>query len=161
MGNAGGIIKLTNREFVGGNMNIDPVKITDESVLKLFSEHDDYMIDFLGDDKWCYTRYHENENIEKVWVVSSDNLPIGCIAYRKKADGIGEVKRLYIKAEYRGNGISKELLKTVESYAKEQGCHTLFLDTRITLEPAVSLYRAFGFNIVFQQGLYIQMEKEV
>ncbi len=74
-------------------MNIVPMKITDESVLKLFSEHDDYMIDFWGNDKWCYTRYNESENIERVW--------------------------------------------------------------------AVSLYRSFGFNIVFQQGLYIQMEKKI
>lgn len=143
------------------SMNIVPMNITDENVLKLFSEHDDHMIDFLGDDNWCYTRYNENENIGKVWVVSSDDLPIGCIAYRKKADGIGEVKRLYIKEGYRGRGISKELLKTAECHAKEQGCHTLFLDTRITLEPAVSLYRAYGFNTVFQQGLYIQMEKKI
>lgn len=142
-------------------MSIDSMNITDEIVLKLFSEHDDHMIDFLGDDKLYYTRYNQNENIEKVWVVSSGNLPIGCIAYRKKADGAGEIKRLYIKEEYRGKGISKELLKTVECYAKEQGCHTLFLDTRITLEPAVSLYRSFGFSIVFQQGLYIQMEKTI
>lgn len=142
-------------------MNIVPMKITDENVRQLFSEYDDYMIDFLGDDKWCYTRYNESENIEKVWVVYFDNLPAGCIAYREKADGVGEVKRLYLKKEYRGKGMSKELLKTVEYYAKKQGCHTLFLDTRITLEPAVSLYRSFGFHIVFQQGLYIQMEKKI
>lgn len=142
-------------------MNIVPMKVTDEYVLQLFSEHDDYMIDFLGDDKWCYTRYNENENIGKVWVAFSGDLPIGCIAYRKKENGIGEVKRLYIKEEHRGKGLSKDLLKTVECYAKEQSCHTLFLDTRITLEPAVSLYRSFGFDIVFQQGLYIQMEKKI
>lgn len=141
-------------------MNISSMRVTDESVLKLFSEHDDFMIDFLGEDKVYYTRYNESENIEKVWVVFSDNLPIGCIAYRKKEEGTGEVKRLYIKKEYRGKGISKELLKTLECYAKEQGCHTLFLDTRVTLEPAVSLYRSHGFSIVYQQGLYIQMEKE-
>ena len=142
-------------------MNIVSMSIADKIVLSLFSEHDDYMIDFLGDDKWCYTRYSENENIENVWVVYSDNFPIGCIAYRKKADGVGEVKRLYIRNEYRGKGISKALLKTVECYAKKQGCNTLFLDTRITLEPAVSIYHSFGFNIVFQQGLYIQMEKKI
>ena len=142
-------------------MTIVSMNISDKSVLSLFSEHDDYMIDFLGNDKWCYTRYSENENIENVWVVYSDNFPIGCIAYRKKADGVGEVKRLYIRNEYRGKGISKALLKTVECYAKEQGCNTLFLDTRITLEPAVSIYRSYGFNIVFQQGLYIQMEKKI
>lgn len=142
-------------------MNIITMESVDEKVLKLFSEHDDYMIDFLGNDKWCYTRYNENENIGKIWVAVSDNIPIGCIAYREKDDGIGEVKRLYIKEEYRGRGLSKELLKAVECYAEEQGCHTLFLDTRITLEPAVSIYRAFGFQIVFRQGLYIQMEKKI
>lgn len=142
-------------------MNISSMGVTDASVLKLFSEHDDFMIDFLGEDKVYYTRYNESENIEKVWVVFSDNLPIGCIAYRKKEEGTGEVKRLYIKKEYRGKGISKELLKTLECYAKEQGCHNLFLDTRVTLEPAVSLYRSHGFSIVYRQGLYIQMEKEL
>ena len=142
-------------------MKIISISITDTSVLQLFSEHDDYMIDFLGDDKVYYMRYSENENLGKVWVAYADEFPIGCIAYREKDDGIGEIKRLFIRKEYRSKGVSKELLKTVERYAKEQGCHTLFLDTRITLEPAVSLYRAFGFNIIFQQGLYIQMEKKL
>lgn len=142
-------------------MNIIPAKTTDVSVLHLFSKHDDYMIDFLGDDSGCYTRYSENENIENVWVVVVDDIPAGCIAYRQKAEGVGEVKRMFIKEEYRGRGIAKKLLKMVEDHAKELGCHTLFLDTRITLEPAVSIYRACGFHIVFQQGLYIQMEKEI
>lgn len=142
-------------------MKIIPAKISDEGVLQLFSKHDDYMIDFLGDDKRYYTRYSVNENIENVWVAVENDILAGCVAYRQKAKGVGEVKRMFIKEEYRGRGMAKELLKMVESHAKEQGCHTLFLDTRITLEPAVSIYRAFGFHIVFQQGLYIQMEKEI
>lgn len=142
-------------------MKIISMKTTDESVLQLFSEHDDFMQDFLGDDKKYYTRYSENEKIEKVWGVYLDSTLIGCVAFRRKGEKVGEVKRLFIRSEYRGQGISKELLKTIESYAKEQGCTSLFLDTRITLEPAVNLYRSFGFKIVFKQGLYIQMEKEI
>ena len=142
-------------------MEILSLEVNNQAILELFSKHDDYMLDFLGEDKWCYTRYSENEGIEKVWVVYLDSSPIGCIAYRNKGSGVGEVKRLFIKEEHRGKGLSKELLKKVERYAKGVGCTTLFLDTRITLEPAVSLYRSFGFNIVFQQGLYIQMEKKV
>lgn len=142
-------------------MKIVSMSITDASILQLFSEHDDYMIDFLGDDKRYYTRYSEGENIGNVWGVCVDGCIGGCVAYRQKAEGVGEVKRLFVRKEYRGKGIAKELLQTVEDYAREQGCHTLFLDTRITLEPAVSIYRAFGFRIVFQQGLYIQMEKKL
>ena len=132
-------------------MEIISSNIYDTQVLKLFSEHDDFMIDFLGADKVYYTRYSEKENIEAVWIVYSENLPIGCIAYRKKENGVGEIKRMFIKDRYRGQ----------ENHAKNQNCHTLFLDTRITLEPAVSLYRNFGFAITFQQGLYVQMEKKI
>ncbi len=142
-------------------MRIVSTDITNWDVLQLFSLHDDYMIEFLGEDKAYYTRYNESENIENCWIAYSDDSPIGCIAFRKKSDNVGEVKRLFIKSEYRGCGISKILLDTVECYAKEHGFHALFLDTRITLEPAVSIYRNFGFSIVFQQGLYIQMEKKL
>ncbi|MDE7327963.1 MAG: GNAT family N-acetyltransferase [Lachnospiraceae bacterium] len=83
------------------------------------------------------------------------------MAYRKKSDGVGEVKRLFLKKEYRGRGISKLLLSTVENHARAQGLSKLFLDTRITLEPAVSLYKKSGFKIIFKQGLYVQLEKEL
>jgi len=142
-------------------MNIQPMNITDTIVLELFSEHDDFMIEFLGKDSHYYTRYTENENIENVWVMYADDFPAGCIAYRKKADGVAEVKRLFVRKKYRGRGFSIELLKTMEHHAIKLGCTALFLDTRITLEPAVSLYRSFGFDIIFQQGLYIQMEKKL
>lgn len=142
-------------------MNIVLMKTSDEDILELFSEHDDYMIDFLGEDADCYTRYNDCEQIEKVWGVYVDNSLAGCIAFRRKSDEAGEVKRMFIRREYRGKGISRLLLDTVEKYANEQGYTTLFLDTRITLEPAVSIYRSFGLDIVFQQGLYIQMEKKI
>lgn len=142
-------------------MNIIPMSVSDTQVLELFSEHDDYMMDFLGNDKNCYTRYSAAENIERVWVAYEENIPIGCIAYRTKTDDTGEVKRLFIRSGYRGRGISKALLSELKSYAKTKSCTKLFLDTRSTLEPAVSLYRSYGFEIVFQQGLYIQMEMNI
>ena len=142
-------------------MEIRLADMKSKDVLQLFSEHDDFMLDFLGDDRAIYTRYSERENIERVWIAYREEVPAGYIAYRLKSDGVGEVKRMFIREKYRGRGMSGDLLKTVEQYAREQGCHTLFLDTRITLEPAVSVYRRFGFEIIFQQGLYIQMEKKL
>ena len=119
------------------------------------------MLDFLGEDSSFYTRYSEAENIEAVWAAYENSLLAGCVAYRKRAAETGEVKRLFVRREYRGKGIAKKLLNTLEHYAKEQGCRSLYLDTRISLEPAVSLYRAFGFQVIFQQGLYIQMKKRL
>ena len=78
-------------------MKIIPMNITDTTVLELFSEHDDFMIEFLGEDSHYYTRYTENEKIENVWVAYVDNSPAGCIAYRSKAEDVGEVKRLFLR----------------------------------------------------------------
>lgn len=40
-----------------------------------FSEQDDFMIDFLGDDSVYYTRFSKNENINNIWVTYTDDLP--------------------------------------------------------------------------------------
>lgn len=142
-------------------MEIVSMKAVDKNAAELFSLHDDHMIGFLGEDSIYYTRYSDNENLENIWVLFIDGISAGCIAYRRRSDDTGEVKRLFIKKEYRGKGLSKRLLEAVENYAREQGCIKLFLDTRITLEPAVSVYHSFGFEIVFRQDLYIQMEKMI
>ena len=142
-------------------MEIIPGKITDRNILELFSEHDTFLLDVLGEDGIYYTRHNGNEKLARVWTACFEGLPVGCIAYRTKEAGTGEVKRLFVRPAYRGRGLSKELLLAVERYAREQGCRRLYLDTRISLEPAVSLYRVLGFQITFQQGLYIQMEKEL
>lgn len=49
-------------------MEIRLADMKSKDVLQLFSEHDDFMLDFLGDDRAIYTRYSERENIERVWI---------------------------------------------------------------------------------------------
>ena len=152
---------MTGKEKERDFMEIVSASISSPEVLRLFTEHDDFIINFLGDDSVYYTRYNENEKIHTVWIAYCDEIPIGCAAYRKKSPGVGEVKRMFIKSEYRGRGISKSLLTTVEGHAKQHGNHTLHLDTRITLEPAVALYRRFGFVETLRNGLYVEMEKRL
>jgi len=142
-------------------MNIVKAGISSPEVIWLFSEHDDFMINFLGENSIYYTRYNEKESINDVWIAYCDGKSIGCAAYRTKSPGVGELKRMFIKSEYRGRGISKQLLAVVEEHAKQQGDHTLHLDTRIRLEPAVTLYRNSGFFETLRNGLYVEMEKKL
>ncbi len=142
-------------------VRIDRRSPDDPEVLRLFSAHDDFMIDFLGEDCIYYTRYGEHERLEAVWAATIDGETVGCAAYRTKETGVGEVKRVFVREEFRGTGISKQLMDAVEAHAREEKCERLFLDTRITLEPAVSIYRKRGFEEIFRQGLYVQMEKRI
>ena len=142
-------------------MNIALSHISAPEVLMLFSEHDDFMINFLGADSKYYARYSADEKINEVWVACCDDKPVGCSAYRIKSPGVGELKRMFIRSGYRGNGYSKQLLAAVVEHAMRQGDHTLCLGTRITLEPAVTLYRNAGFTETLRNGLYVEMEKRL
>ena len=140
-------------------MEIVRTSIDDSRVLQLFAEYDDYIEDFLGEDRIYYTRYSSDEKLETVWLALCEDAPAGVVAYREKEPGVGEVKRLFVKPKYRRHGIGGKLFSEVESHAVQLGCKKLFLDTRATLMPAVSMYQNRGFVEVFRAGLYIQMEK--
>jgi len=142
-------------------MTITKSTISSSEAIHLFSLHDDFIVGFLGADSKYYTRYSVNENISDVWIAYCDGNPIGCAAYRIKAPSIGEHKRMFIKGEYRGRGISKQLLASVENHAESRCDRVLHLSTRVTLEPAVTLYRKSGFIETFRDGLYVEMEKKL
>ena len=78
--------------------------------------------------------------------VSDDGIARGCIALRKLSDGKGEVKRLYVRPEYRGNGIATALVERIIEDARNIGYKELYLDTLPELESAVKLYKSFGFE---------------
>ena len=51
-------------------------------------------------------------------ILYSDNHPIGCFGIRKLETTIGELKRMYIAAEFRGDGLGKLLLEKAIKTAK-------------------------------------------
>lgn len=140
-------------------MEICLTDIHNPNILQLFSEYDDFMFDFLGEDHIYYSRFHAGENLEAIWLALCNGKPAGCAAFRMRTNNVGEVKRMFVKPSYRKKGIARELLSHVINHAQVHKCYSLFLDTRITLIPAVSLYQSFGFIQMYQDGLYIQMSK--
>lgn len=80
-----------------------------------------------------------------IYLLISDGRVVGMGALRKLEEGIGEIKRMYIKPELQGRGLGKEMMDKLEAKARELGYSTLRLDTAWFLETAVHVYRKAGF----------------
>lgn len=72
--------------------------------------------------------------------------PAGCIAYQSlKEPFTCEMKRLYVKPKFRKHGLGELLIKEIIHHAIEAGYRKMVLDTLQRLQPAISLYKRFGF----------------
>jgi putative acetyltransferase len=74
-----------------------------------------------------------------------DQQPAGCAGVRKSDEGIAELKRMYVRADYRGYNIGGGLLKLSLQLATELGYKKIRLDTLRDMTRARALYQSFGF----------------
>ena len=71
---------------------------------------------------------------------------IGMGALYRYNEKVGEIKRMYIKPEYRGKGFGKKLLNMLVDAGKEIDYSALRLDTGGFMDTAQHVYTSVGFK---------------
>ncbi len=78
--------------------------------------------------------------------VTEESSVIGCVAYRRHDSERCEMKRLYVRPEYRRRHAGKKLVEGIIRLARSDGFSEMVLDTIKPLESAVRLYKKYGFK---------------
>jgi GNAT superfamily N-acetyltransferase len=102
----------------------------------------------------------------RLFLASVDENLAGCIALRKLQEGICEMKRLFVREDFRGQKIGIILIEKLIEEAKTIGYRKMRLDTYPPkMAKAVKLYESHGFREIppyyhnpYGEVLYLEKE---
>jgi ribosomal protein S18 acetylase RimI-like enzyme len=117
-----------------------------ESVRELFMEY------ARGVAQPCCFRDFERELAElprgylALFLTCENGMAAGCAALREVDRSTAEMKRLYVRAAFRGLGIGQALAEAAIRAARDAGYERIVLDTLPQMREAHALYRNLGFQ---------------
>jgi GNAT superfamily N-acetyltransferase len=88
------------------------------------------------------------------FLIRSDGTPAGCGGVKLFGAEYGEVKRMYVRPQYRGLGFGKLMLDHLADYAREHSVGLLRLETGVHQRAAIGLYERVGFRRIPPFGAY-------
>ena len=101
------------------------------------------------------------------YVVYFNGVPAGCGGVKRFDTDFAEVKRMYVRPEYRGQGLARAILDRISDCARQMGVTLLRLETGIYQTDAIALYEGWGFHRRPPYGDYrvdpmsVYFEKEI
>src|SRR4051812_26080321 len=114
-----------------------------------------------GRDHDFYNQFNKIDMIKYAVVAYENNKPVACGAIKEYAPTIMEVKRMYTLPDFRGKGIAFQVLKELETWAKEMNYEKCILETGKKQPEAVALYQKCSYKQIPNYGQYAGVENSV
>lgn len=114
-----------------------------------------------GAEHTFYAQYNKIDKIKNVVVAYEDDVTVGCGAIKEYEPGTMEVKRMFVKDEYRSKGIATFVLLELEKWTLELGYTKCILETGIKQPEAIRLYTKNNYSVIPNYGQYAGIDNSV
>jgi putative acetyltransferase len=142
-------------------INIIKTDSTNPDFRELVVRLDQYLKIIDGEEHAFYNQFNSVQKLQHVIVAYKNNMPAGCGAIKKFSEDTAEVKRMYVKEEYRGQGIAKQILSELETWAAALNFSYCVLETGKKQPEAIRLYQKSGYIAIPNYGQYVNVENSV
>ncbi len=127
----------------------------------LISHLDHELWNELNEDQATYDQYNKVPDIQTALVLYIDKKPIASGCFKKYNRDTVEIKRMFVEKEYRGKGLSKQILDELETWAAELAFQYAILETSIHFEVARKLYANAGYAMIENYDQYAGLIESV
>lgn len=114
-----------------------------------------------GDMMDIYDQHNVIEKNDTVVIAYLDDQPAGCGCFKPYDAEAVEVKRMFVRPDARGNGISKLILNELETWAHSLGYTYTVLETGEKQVEALSLYPGSGYLPIPKYGPYVDLPDSI
>lgn len=149
------------QSIVSEMIEIKKTSSTDKDFVMLVNYLDAELAEVDGDDHAFYDQFNKISDINYAIVIYLGGQPVGCGAIKALQTDAMEVKRMYIKQEYRGKGLAKKILGSLEKWTLELGYKKCVLETGKRQSEAVNLYKKSGYISIPNYGQYAGVENSL
>ena len=117
--------------------------------------------DELKEDQATYDQYNKLPDIKTAVLVYTGKEPVACGCFKEYDKETVEVKRMFVKKDFRGKGFSKMVLTELERWAISLGYKYAVLETSIHFATACRLYQTNDYIVVENYGSYASLPESV
>jgi ribosomal protein S18 acetylase RimI-like enzyme len=122
---------------------------------------DDDLNQRYGDLQKQFDKHNKLDYINDVVIIYKDEIPVACGALKEHNIDSIELKRIFVKNEYRRQGLSKIIVNELEKMGRSKGYTYALLETGIKQYEAINLYKNIGYITIQNFEPYIGNENSV
>ena len=112
------------------------------------------LCEIYGTKQEDFEEYNRIVDLNTVVVAYQNETAVGCGCFKKFNEDSIEIKRMFVKEEFRGQGIASRILYELEKWGFEQKYSYAFLETGNKQLPAIEMYQNLGYMIVDNYAQY-------